>query len=361
MKNITLQNLIDQIASSGGKINWTETLIASRSEAQQSTKRLRATQWCDSQKEAKRITAQKLQERGYFTIDGPSNVVGVLHREHENYLAAVVTVSSAGASKDTISFVASGDASEVVELTDWFKGTFDRAGSLLSVAADVDDRGNLDLDLTFIPEGSANVAHQSFYPWLSIPLEEYYQAFMDSPESILVLFGDAGTGKTTFFRSLMAHGNYDAYLAYNERVIKSPELLRHFHNNSSARILGYEDIDKHLGRRTDGNTLMSSLLNAADGVVQHVGKKLVFITNLPSINSIDSALLRVGRCFDILEFEHLTAEEATAARASKNLPPKEFKVIPGEKTGWTLAEALAPDNYAVQTINRFGRKIGFGS
>jgi hypothetical protein len=50
----------------------------------------------------------------------------------------------------------------------------------------------------------------------------------------------------------------------------------------------------------------------------------VFSTNLPNVSDIDDALLRPGRCFDVLQFRPLTRAEATdviaEAGASVTLP-----------------------------------------
>jgi ATP-dependent 26S proteasome regulatory subunit len=49
--------------------------------------------------------------------------------------------------------------------------------------------------------------------------------------------------------------------------------------------------------------MMHRFLNVGDGLVTTKGKKLIFSTNLPSIRDVDSALVRPGRCFDILNFD----------------------------------------------------------
>jgi ATP-dependent 26S proteasome regulatory subunit len=74
-----------------------------------------------------------------------------------------------------------------------------------------------------------------------------------------------------------------------------------------------EDADAFLAARKDGNTLMHRFLNMSDGLISAKNKKLVFSTNLPNISDIDEALLRPGRCFDILQFRPLTRAEAQAA------------------------------------------------
>ena len=106
--------------------------------------------------------------------------------------------------------------------------------------------------------------------------------------------------------------------------------------------------------RESGNELMSTLLNASEGVVAHPGKKIILSTNLPSIDKIDPALLRVGRCYDVLEFRPLTREQAMIARASVGLEPVDFS----SKDEWVLAEALFSNIDVRQITNRFARKVG---
>ena len=73
-----------------------------------------------------------------------------------------------------------------------------------------------------------------------------------------------------------------------------------------------EDADTFLESRQDGNTMMHKFLNVSDGLISAADKKLVFSTNLPNVRDIDSALLREGRCFDVVQFRPLTRKEALA-------------------------------------------------
>lgn len=56
--------------------------------------------------------------------------------------------------------------------------------------------------------------------------------------------------------------------------------------------------------------MMNKFLNISDGLISIANKKLVFTTNLPNTKDIDDALMRKGRCFDIVEFRALNAKEA---------------------------------------------------
>lgn len=353
MKNIPLEKILDQVATTRG-INWNETVRLSRLEEGQSSGYIRLTRYSLDYKETIVKVVDYLQAAGYVIVDGHGGFSGFLMRPEEKCLTSFIAVE-AMASGHTVSITATGDPLVCRQIRDWFKAEFSLKGAVIQTAVDLDERGRPEFDKVFIPETEAKLAKQSFYPWLSVSLDEYFKAFMASEETVLVMFGPPGTGKSTFLRSLIMSDNYTAYLAYNKKVVESPALIRSYHQSPKARILGYEDIDKHLGKRENDNMLMSSLLNAADGVVQRPEKKLVFVTNLPSIDRIDPALLRVGRCFDILHFRELTRDEAEQVRVDLGLPPL---ALEGQDK-WALSEVLSAQNNARQTINRFGKKIGF--
>jgi ATP-dependent 26S proteasome regulatory subunit len=82
------------------------------------------------------------------------------------------------------------------------------------------------------------------------------------------------------------------------------------------------------------------------------GKKLIFSTNLPSIRDIDSALVRPGRCFDIVNFDTLTQSEAEVLSARLGV------TLDGTREKWSIAEVF---NKQVEnsTIKKVGRKVGF--
>lgn len=218
----------------------------------------------------------------------------------------------------------------------------------------------INYDQEFVPEDEIVLAKPSFYPWLGVSFEEYFESYLNSDEPVLVLIGEAGTGKSTFIRTLFhyIHEKYNesGRLAYDPDVVGSLDLINGFFRQSGM-VLAYEDMDAWLGKREDGNPFMATLLNQTQGVVRRKKKKLVFSTNLANVNKIDEALLRVGRCFDILDFTKLDPEQAGAV--AKDMGRLEFD--PGEQNMWTLAEVLRAESKAVQRVNRFGRKPGFGN
>jgi ATP-dependent 26S proteasome regulatory subunit len=119
-----------------------------------------------------------------------------------------------------------------------------------------------------------------------------------------------------------------------------------------AEVMVLEDSDAFLKSRSDGNTMMHRFLNVGDGLVTTKGKKMIFSTNLPSIRDIDSALVRPGRCFDIVTFGELSKEEA------KTLADKLNVELVGDKTKYTLAEIFNQVSEQTHTA-KTNRKVGF--
>lgn len=161
-----------------------------------------------------------------------------------------------------------------------------------------------------VPIRSDRKPIDEMYPFLEDrTLEEYYTEFLESSASILLLIGPPGTGKTTFIRGLLQHADTSAMVTYDAGILAKDYIFAQF-IEGDKNIMVIEDADNFLGARSDGNDMMHKFLNVGDGLVTTKGKKLIFSTNLPSIKDVDSALIRPGRCFDILHFGQLNEEQA---------------------------------------------------
>ena len=153
-------------------------------------------------------------------------------------------------------------------------------------------------------------AKNEFYPFLGDDMERFFSNYMDSDEAVLILIGPPGTGKTTFIKNLLNFGKGDALVTFDPAIMSSDSLFARFIDEPDIDFLVMEDADAFLKSRTDGNQMMHKFLNVSDGLISTRGKKLIFSTNLPTVNEIDDALLRPGRCFKVIEFRALTREEA---------------------------------------------------
>ncbi len=192
---------------------------------------------------------------------------------------------------------------------------------------------------------------EEMYPFLDgQTLAEFYDNFMHSSASILLLIGPPGTGKTTFIRGLLQHSEASAIVSYDSNVLEKDYVFANF-IEGEKNVLVLEDADMFLKARAEGNTMMHKFLNVGDGLVTTRNKKLIFSTNLPSIRDIDPALIRPGRCYDILHFEELTQVQA------EKLATKVGTKLNRERESWSIADVFFEQN--TNTKKTIERKMGF--
>lgn len=225
----------------------------------------------------------------------------------------LLTVNSA---KGKIDVNLIGSVAFCAEWEKYFDDRFKRAENLIEWVYNA--RG----DSTSVPL-NYRPALKTAYPWLNKDLNEYIEEFLNSSANVLILIGQPGTGKTTFIKNIIHRAGGDAKVAYDEKVLNTDDFFAGFIEDD-CRFLVMEDADAFLSARQDGNSMMHKFLNVSDGLVSAADKKLVFSTNLPNIRDIDSALLREGRCFDVLQFRALTRDESKKvyeeAGVDKELP-----------------------------------------
>ncbi|CAH9015554.1 putative AAA family ATPase [Vibrio phage 177E37-1] len=150
------------------------------------------------------------------------------------------------------------------------------------------------------------------YP--KVDVSKLMDVFVRSEETVLILTGEPGTGKTCFTKMLckaMAEiSEQDKSIFY----VKDPELLKRddfwiMLQSYEPDLLILDDLDDELKPRTQGkNTIMNHMLSFSDGIFPKK-TKIIITTNQPN-SDIDKAITRPGRCFDILALPRLTADEA---------------------------------------------------
>ena len=185
------------------------------------------------------------------------------------------------------------------------------------------------------------------YPFLSKDLFEYYDDYMESSASVLVLLGPPGTGKTSFIRGLLQYTKTNALVSYDASILEKDYIFARFVEGQN-NVMILEDADTFLGSRAEGNDVMHKFLNVGDGLITSKGKKMIFSTNLPSIKDIDPALIRPGRCFDVLEFRPMLEKEHNILSDKLGI-----EKMTGEKT---LAELFHSQLHASKVKRR---NIGF--
>lgn len=206
------------------------------------------------------------------------------------------------------------------------------------------------------------LARKEFYPWFEADFNQYFTEFFASNSTTLVLIGDPGTGKSTLIRTIIYALNVKAVLAYKPSVMmdqdfieKSLEILKHDLRVKQPKAIVVEDADTMMAKRSDGNFNMGELLNSTNGICSDPTNKFILSTNLDSLDDIDPALLRPGRCFDVLCFRPLTAEQANIARVSAGMEPKVYD----PQKHYKLAEILNNNSTADKSQATIKPRFGF--
>lgn len=151
---------------------------------------------------------------------------------------------------------------------------------------------------------------QSHYPWIKTELKSYYDSFAASRAQIIVLYGAPGTGKTTFIRDMICELNMNSIISYDLKVITSDMTFVKYLSDKNFDAIIIEDADELLtAERGEYNKIISKILNVSDGLIKLPKKKLILTTNLKKLDDLDPAIIRPGRCFDVLEFREFVKSE----------------------------------------------------
>jgi energy-coupling factor transporter ATP-binding protein EcfA2 len=248
------------------------------------------------------LAAQRL-ERGALLLEGPGLFVHADGRQKAGYCSCTFNVWSdskerAEVARDTLlRTVGDRIAPEEMFVIDW---QFSNARGSLSSAS--------------FEEVVHEVLHDEAYPTLGEPVCQFVQKYLNAKETVLVLQGSPGTGKTRLVRSVLGaisrRKGISAEIMYtaDKRTLESDEIFVEFITGDHDAFV-IEDADHMLMARTNGNQDLHRFLAIADGVVRAQGRKIIFTTNLPNIGDLDEALLRPGRCFQVVRTRLLNCEE----------------------------------------------------
>lgn len=179
----------------------------------------------------------------------------------------------------------------------------------------------LPIDTSNLPRAEFYASTQSAMGRDLSNLESYWDGYLASSSNVLLLLGPPGTGKTSFLRGMVCHSESSAMVTFDTTLLQADRVFASF-MAGSTRFMILEDCDSFLTKRTQGNTVMHKFLNVGDGLISTRSKKLVFTTNLPNVSSIDPALTRVGRCYDVLKFSALSAEQCQTITGRPETEPR---------------------------------------
>jgi len=132
----------------------------------------------------------------------------------------------------------------------------------------------------------------------------------DNSKGLVLLHGNAGTGKTTYIRYLIHQLKKRViYIPPSmTNVISDPSLIKSFLEWSNS-ILVIEDAENVLMKRTQNSTqAVSNILNLTDGLLSDCANIQIVATFNTDVLNIDEALLRKGRLIAKYEFKPLSED-----------------------------------------------------
>lgn len=211
----------------------------------------------------------------------------------------------------------------------------------------------------YIGQEKLQPIHPELYP--DIDIKALLKAYADSRESILMLYGAPGVGKTTFIKFLLAAGEFES-VAY----VKDPEVMNMGDmwgklTNGDYDLVIFDDLDTGLNPRTKagpGNNFMTQLLSFSDGIFHGNNSKIIITTN-QHVGEIDGALVRPGRCFDFIQLHPLKREQAlTAWTELLGLEQERFEAVFKDDKEITQASLMSEATLRSSTVSRAYVKSG---
>ena len=169
------------------------------------------------------------------------------------------------------------------------------------------------LNITFY-EDSLNLD----FNHLAVPfindVDKYIDNFLNSSAPVLILQGEAGTGKTTFTKYILSKMKkklktkdecLNTLYSFDEHIFYSCEFFKKLiYDEYDVLIL--EDINQiiHKNQGEDDLNPINKFLSITDGL-----KKIIITTNIESKTQLNQALIRPGRCYDVLKFRKIKGIE----------------------------------------------------
>lgn len=124
--------------------------------------------------------------------------------------------------------------------------------------------------------------------------KQYYNRLGRVWKRSFLLYGSAGTGKSSFVAAMARSLCYDVYNIDISKVSDDSELKMLMLQTTNKSLIVIEDLDRLLNEKS-GDLNLSGILNFMDGIVSSCGEERVMVFTMNCKDQVDPALLRPGR------------------------------------------------------------------
>lgn len=174
---------------------------------------------------------------------------------------------------------------------------------------------------------------------------ELVRQYLASPDSILILYGPPGVGKTQFIRYIMKQGTFgDIVYVKDPRVLQASDFWVEM-SSRDVNLMIFDDMDEGLKprKKQKDTDFASNLLSFTSGIFDKQTK--IIITTNQEIDEIDAAIVRPGRCFDFLTLHPLTYDQARSVWTSVlKQPQADFERLYASQKTVTQASLMSDYN-----------------
>ncbi|XVE58307.1 hypothetical protein DITRI_Ditri04bG0159800 [Diplodiscus trichospermus] len=155
-----------------------------------------------------------------------------------------------------------------------------------------------------------------------------------------LLYGAAGTGKSSFVAAMAKFLHFDIYDIDLSKVSDDSDLKMLLLQTTGRSMILVEDLDRFLVEKS-GDVSLSGLLNFMDGIISCCGEERVMVFTMNSKDQIDEAVLRPGRIDVHIQFP-LCDFSAFKGLANSYLGIKEHKLFPQVEEIFQGGATLSP-------------------
>ncbi|KAK4403694.1 AAA-ATPase [Sesamum angolense] len=169
---------------------------------------------------------------------------------------------------------------------------------------------------------------------------QYYHRLGRVWKRSYLLYGSAGTGKSTFIAAMAKFLSYDIYEINLHKVENDADLKYLLLQTTKKSILVIEDLDRYMTEKSTAVSL-SGILNFMDGIFSCCGEERVMVFTMNSKDNVSACLLRPGRIDVHINFP-LCDFTAFKSLASSHLGLKDHKLFPQVEEIFQTGATLSP-------------------
>ncbi|KAG9133975.1 hypothetical protein Leryth_004678 [Lithospermum erythrorhizon] len=170
--------------------------------------------------------------------------------------------------------------------------------------------------------------------------KQYYHRLGRVWKRSYLLYGQSGTGKSTFIAAMGKFLGYDVYYVDLYKVTCDSDLRMVLMQTTNKSVIVIEDLDRYLSEKSTAVSL-SGILNFMDGMLSSCGEERVMVFTMNGKDQIDPTVLRPGRIDVHIHFP-LCDFKGFKTLANSHLGLKDHKLFPQVEEMFQAGASLSP-------------------